>query len=274
MARASAVRRLLDDLDARERRERAERAAASAAEARREREKVRAETSARSGRLPAGQSERATQNSGDTRDSQSRLLRAARRLASLRALGIPDLISRADVERRVRRACLTHEVSPRVRGPQARVYWPEVLTEWADLIARAENSDNLETEALRIVFEPTPADLADELVAMGWMLFLTGARRLRCAEPAAGRGWNSGQAASPGACARPAARSAVARSTLSDWQIVYLAATGWGWREIGRRMGTSDATARRRFDGAIDQCWRAANIEAGAQAAGARDRAR
>lgn len=259
MARASAVRRLLDDLDAREQRARAERAAASAADARREREKVRSEqaavrrdTSARSGRLPAGESERA-------------LLKAARRLASLQALGIPDLISRADVERRVRRACLTHEVAPRVRGPRARVYWPEVLTEWADLIARAENTDNIDTEALRIVFEPTPADLADELVAMGWMLFLTGVRTLAP---------NSNRDRRPPGHRAGISRSGVAGRNLSDWQIVYLAATGWGWREIGRRMGTSDATARRRYDGAIDQCWRAANIEAGAQAARARDRAR
>lgn len=220
-SRRSALRRELDDMDRRDREARTERAAGSRGEALRLRQAIESE-----------------RRQAEARAEAERMVAAMRRLsrAGHRAPLVPEIVSRADVEHRVRRACLTHAVSPRVRGPECRVAWPATLVEWADLVARGENPDNVSSEALRPRFEPTPADVRDELVALGWMLHLTIARSRR---------------APPG-----------------DWDIVMLHALGWGWREIGRRIGGSSRDARRRYDGAIDQCHRAANLEAAAEAAG------
>lgn len=239
-SRRSALRRALDEMDREARREERGRAALSRADALRERQAIESERNQRAA-MP----------------SQGDMVRAMRSLAAAggRQRLVPDIISRADVERRVIRACLTHAASPRVRGPECRVAWPATLVEWADLVARGENPDNIDSEALRPRFQPTPADIADELVALGWMLHLT-----TPPAPISSR------------APRPAPRSGAAarHSRLSDWDIVFMHALGWGWGEVGRRMGGTPRDARRSYDGAIDQCHRAANLEAAAKAKGQR----
>ena len=145
---------------------------------------------------------------------------------------VSDGISVADVEFRLHRACRTLRSLPRLtpRSFSGAGYWPQMLSEWADLVAQAENP---EATVVREVGETCLDDLD---VAGAWFAAL-------------GRGETRRDFAG-------------LKMTRPQWLVWWrsMGARGVSFRTIAERLRkTSPEAARRQYREAIQEAWILAN---------------
>lgn len=146
----------------------------------------------------------------------------------------PKEPSPAEVERRLLRGYLTARFMPDI---DARFDLAGRRIAWArDVIDSAEDraaqSENRDLEAVRPHFQPTRRDLAEVDEAMGWFV--------RLAPP--------------------------------EQRLVVMSAFGLSMREIARRIGRCEATARRHYREAIHHGWQIAHRDLVERLEAARDR--
>ncbi|MGH1350755.1 MAG: DUF6362 family protein [Methyloligellaceae bacterium] len=124
-----------------------------------------------------------------------------------------------EIEQRIIRAYKTLRSLPDREAGWLRVKsnWPEVLREYSDLVG-AEPIDYIET------FKPTPYDLDDMLIALGWLTRIN---------------------------KRPALRQKYQR-------VFLLRSLGFSWYTVGGRMNVHETTIMRWRKDAIILAWRVA----------------
>lgn len=157
-----------------------------------------------------------------------------------------DEISIGDVERRVIRAILTLRAMPDREKSFLRVgsCMPDHLVEWADLVARAENS---ELDARPARFQPTRADIGDYLTALSWVADLA---RLPSKPMRIRRRRRAGDDRPLGVDEWPDDR---------DQKILWWVAFDFSFEQIGERIGRNEFEVKRRYGQILADCWRIAN---------------
>ena len=120
----------------------------------------------------------------------------------------------------------------------ARVAWPAIIRDFADLVAQAENPDNA---APRDRFEPTRADLSLIHDRLAWFNALSLPEKTRRQLIRAGK-----------------------LPLSPEQRPIWMRAKGLSFRQIGHRLGgISDETARKRYWDACHIAWRHATLAAG-----------
>lgn len=142
------------------------------------------------------------------------------------------------IDRGLRTLWAMRDPEARYLAAGARVAWPAIIRDFADLVAQAENPDNA---APRARFEPARRDLDLLHDRLAWFNALSLPEKLRRQLIRAGK-----------------------LPLSPEQRVIWQYAKGLSFRDIGKRLGgISDETARKRYWDAVHIAWRHATLGAG-----------
>jgi hypothetical protein len=154
------------------------------------------------------------------------------------------------MERGLRTLWALKDPEARFLSAGARVAWPAIIRDFADLVAQAESPDDDRRRPAR--FEPSRRDLDLVHDRLSWFNALSLPANRRAQQIRAGR-----------------------LPLSAEQRVIWLRAKQLSFRDIGKVLGgLSDETARRRYSDAVHIAWRHACQAAAVAAAAAAARRR